>query len=391
MDTLTGKNKTMATTHSLTLIKPDDWHLHLREGNMLAAVLPYTATVFGRALVMPNLIPPVTTVERALTYYQQIKSQIQSYQKLDHLGIEYHQNNETELLAALNSFSPIMSLYLTSEMTTTEISKIKNHPQQILGCKLYPQGATTNSSQGVKNIADIYPLLERMQKEDIPLMIHGEDIDLEVDIFDRERIFIEKTLSQLTKNFPELRITLEHITSKDAVDFVRESSSYLKASITPHHLLLNRNHLLVGGIKPHYYCLPIAKLEKDRLSLVEAATSGEKSFFLGTDSAPHTISSKESSCGCAGIFCAPATLSICADIFAKENKLKHLEGFCSLHGAKHYRHPLNQEKITLYKETHPLAKTISIQTPTNPQSKQNIANEIHLFLGGETLNWKIKI
>ena len=364
---------------SLTITKPDDWHLHLRDGEMLSAVLPYTATVFARALVMPNLNPPITTVEMALSYFERIMERIKND------SIEA--NSENDRTTAFRSFRPFMSLYLTNEMSPNEISKIKNHSDCILGCKLYPQGATTNSAHGVKNIKDIYSLLETMQKENIPLMIHGEDISPEVDIFDREKVFIEDTLSQLVKDFPELRITLEHITTKDAVDFVKKSSDFLKASITPHHLLLNRNDLLVGGIKPHYYCLPIVKLEQDRLSLVQAATSGNASFFLGTDSAPHLISDKESSCGCAGIFCAPVTLPLCADIFEKENKLENLEAFCSLNGARHYQKDINKEKITLYRKSYQPPVKVAIKS--NNLANQNSLETVNVFLGGETLNWKL--
>jgi len=312
----------------LTIPRPDDWHVHLRDGEMLKAVLPFTAGVFGRAIVMPNLKPPVTTAARARTY-------------------------RDEILAALPKsmvFTPLMTVYLT-DMTDAE-DLAQGHKEGIVtAAKLYPAGATTNSEQGVTNIRKIYPVLERMQKIGMPLLLHGEVTDPDIDVFDRETIFIEKILKPLRHDLPELKVVLEHITTREAVDYVRAEgkSGKLAATITAHHLLINRNAMFKGGIRPHFYCLPVAKRETHREALVKAATSGSSAFFLGTDTAPHDRTAKESACGCAGIFTAVNAMALYAQVFDEAGKLDRLEGFASRFGPAFYGLSVNNDLITLEK------------------------------------------
>jgi dihydroorotase len=310
----------------LTLIRPDDWHLHLRDGAALASVVGYSARQFARAIVMPNLKPPVTTVESALAYRQRI----------------------LQALPVGMAFEPLMTLYLTEATRLTEVEKVASNPN-IQAFKLYPAGATTNSDAGVGSLARVYPLLEAMEKFDVPLLVHGEVTDQAIDIFDREKAFIERELEPVIRRFPRLRIVLEHATTRDAVQFVREAGPLMAATLTAHHLLYNRNALLAGGIRPHYYCLPVLKREIHRHALVEAATSGEAQFFLGTDSAPHPTSLKESSCGCAGCFTAHAAIELYAEVFDAANKLEKLEKFASCNGPDFYRLPRNSATITLEK------------------------------------------
>jgi len=297
----------------LTLTQPDDWHLHVRTGKLLKTVINHTAQQFSRAIIMPNLQPPITNVAQALVYQQEI------------LQATPEQYN----------FTPLMVLYLTNSTRIEEVKQAAQSPA-IHAFKLYPAGATTNSAQGVTDLKAIFPLFAAMEKFAVPLLIHGEVTDNTIDIFDRERIFIEQKLSLIQKNFPSLRIVLEHVTTQDAVQFVQEMPDTIAATITPQHLLYNRNTLLVGGIRPHYYCLPILKRETHRLALVKAATSGNQKFFLGTDSAPHLTHNKENSCGCAGCYSAHAAIELYTDVFEQENALDKLEGFASFYGADFY-------------------------------------------------------
>ena len=304
----------------------DDWHLHLRDGAVLRDTVAFTAKQFARAIVMPNLAPPITTTDQAIAYRQRI------------LAVSPKQYN----------FQPLMTLYLTDNTPVEEIKRAKQSGI-IHGIKYYPAGATTNSDSGVTNIQLCYDTLEAMQLHDIPLLMHGEVVDDNIDIFDREKYFIERILIAIADKFPQLRIVFEHITTKEAVDFVTESRENIAATLTPQHLLYNRNALFKGGIRPHYYCLPVLKREGHRRALVAAATSGNKKFFLGTDSAPHEQHKKESSCGCAGIFSAPLALELYTRIFEENNALDKLEAFASFYGADFYGLPRNQEKITLIK------------------------------------------
>ncbi|WP_411726732.1 dihydroorotase [Methyloglobulus sp.] len=311
---------------TLTITRPDDWHVHVRTGAILKTVLPHTAKQFARAIIMPNLKPPVTTVDQALLYRDEILEAVPT-------GLD---------------FTPLMTLYLTAATTEAEIKKAAKS-EHIHAFKLYPAGATTHSDSGVADIKAAYPLFAAMEKHQIPLLIHGEVTDEQCDIFDRERVFIDRYLVDIAKSFPALRVVLEHVTTSEAVQFVKDASSYVAATITPQHLLYNRNALFGGGIRPHYYCLPVLKREQHRLALVKAATSGNPKFFLGTDSAPHTTSMKESSCGCAGCFSAPIALELYAEAFESVNALNKLEGFASFHGADFYRLPRNSGTITLKK------------------------------------------
>lgn len=311
---------------TLRMIQPDDWHLHLRDGAALATTVPHSARVFARAIVMPNLKPPVTTVSEALSYRQRI---------LD---------ATPEGLA----FDPLMTLYLTERLTPEEVERAQQE-SCVHGIKFYPAGATTNSESGVDELSSVYPALEKMAELGLPLLVHGEVTDEHVDIFDRESRFIANVLSPLKEKFPRLRIVLEHITTKDAVDFVLRSDETVAATITPHHLLLNRNDMLVGGVRPHFYCLPILKRNTHQRALVDAATSGSSKFFLGTDSAPHAIETKEMACGCAGIYSAHAAIELYAEVFEAENALDRLEGFASCFGPDFYGLPRNQNQITLSK------------------------------------------
>ncbi len=311
---------------TLTITRPDDLHLHVRNGALLQTVLPHTARQFARAIIMPNLKPPVTTVAQALAYREEILAAVP-------VGLD---------------FTPLMTLYLTGATTVDEIKKA-SECEHIHAFKLYPAGATTNSDSGVADIKAVYPLFAAMEQYDIPLLIHGEVTDDTCDIFDRERVFIDTYLTDIAKNFPGLRIVVEHVTTTEAVQFVLASGANIAATITPQHLLFNRNAILAGGIKPHYYCLPIIKRESHRLALVEAATSGNPKFFLGTDSAPHLTSLKETACGCAGCYSAHAALELYAEAFERAEALDKLEGFASFYGADFYRLPRNTGTVTLKK------------------------------------------
>lgn len=316
------------TTHSITITRPDDWHLHLRDGAALKAVLPDTARQFARAIVMPNLRPPVTTTELAIAYSQRI----------------------AEALPDGMRFEPLMTLYLTDNTSAEEIIKAKASGF-IHGVKLYPAGATTNSDSGVTNLDKCAKALEMMEKLGVPLLAHAEVTDSDVDVFDRERVFIERHMIPLSKKYPALKIVFEHITTKDAADFVMESPNHVAATITAHHLLMNRNDMFKGGIQPHHYCLPILKREEHRVALVKAATSGEAKFFLGTDSAPHARHTKEAACGCAGMYTAHTAIELYAEVFDNASALDKLEGFASFYGADFYGLSRNAEQITLVKES----------------------------------------
>lgn len=312
---------------TLTITRPDDWHLHLRDGAILKDLVHHTSAQFGRAIIMPNLSPPVTTTELARAYRQRIVDNVP----------EDHQ------------FEPLMTLYLTNNTPAEEITRAKASGI-VHGVKYYPAGATTNSDAGVTDIKNCYAALETMQKENMILQVHGEVVNKEVDVFDREARFIESVLAPLKKDFPELRVVFEHITTKHAVEFVSDADDTVAATITPQHLLYNRNEIFKGGIRPHYYCLPILKREEHRQVLVKAAISGNKKFFLGTDSAPHAQGKKESSCGCAGIFSAPLAIELYARVFDENNALDKLESFASFYGADFYQLPRNSNTVTLLKE-----------------------------------------
>ncbi len=311
----------------ITLLRPDDWHLHLRDDAMLRAVLPDTAARFARAIVMPNLKPPVTTVADAQAYRERILA----------------------ARPADSNFQPLMTLYLTETSSAEEIRKAKESGI-VQGVKYYPAGATTNSENGVRDLRVVYPVLAAMERWDLPLLLHGEVTDPAVDVFDRESVFIERVLLPLRRDFPALRMVLEHVTTQGAVDFVHSAGPHMAATITAHHLLLNRNALFQGGIRPHHYCLPVLKREQHRQALIAAATSGSPQFFLGTDSAPHAQAAKESACGCAGIYTAHAAIELYAEVFDQAGALDRLEGFASRHGPTFYGLPCNTEQITLRRE-----------------------------------------
>jgi dihydroorotase len=312
--------------NQLTLLRPDDWHIHLRDGDALKTTVAHAARQFARAIVMPNLAPPVVTAGQALAYRARILAQV----------------------PAGAQFEPLMTLYLTDSTPAEEIRRAKE--AGIAAVKLYPAGATTHSESGVTAIEKVYPALEAMQAHDLPLLVHGEVTDGAVDIFDREAVFIERVLAPLIRRFPGLRIVFEHITTRSAIDFVSASPASVAATITAHHLLYNRNALLAGGVRPHYYCLPVLKREDDRLALLRAATSGSAKFFLGTDSAPHERARKETACGCAGSYTAHAAIELYAEAFEEAGALERLEGFASLFGPDFYRLPRNTDRITLVRE-----------------------------------------
>ncbi|MDC1133292.1 dihydroorotase [Alphaproteobacteria bacterium] len=316
----------------IEIIKPDDWHVHFRDNGILKAVVPETSRHFARAIVMPNLIPPILKGSDALKYKKRIEKAISKN----------------------HDFLPLMTIYLTETTDKYELRE-SYEKKQVFAAKLYPAGATTNSDSGVKDIKKIMPVLETMAEIGMPLLIHGEVTDKEIDIFDREKVFVDKKLNFICNELPELKITLEHITTKEAKIYVNEANKNLAASITPHHLTLNRNAIFDGGIRPHNYCLPILKRECHRKALVEAAISGNPKFFLGTDTAPHLNIDKESACGCAGVFNATYCLSILTQLFDNENALPQLENFISKNGAKHYNLDINKEKITLIKSSKPLS------------------------------------
>ncbi|HCA36463.1 MAG TPA: dihydroorotase [Gammaproteobacteria bacterium] len=345
------------TTKTITITKPDDWHLHLRDGEMLGTTVPHTARSFSRAIVMPNLKPPVTTVEQALAYRQRI---------LDALPTD-------------TNFSPLMTLYLTDNLAQEELVRLSEEPA-VVAVKYYPAGATTNSDSGVSSIDRVMPSLEVMAKRGIPLLIHGEVTDGEIDIFDREQRFIDTVLAPLRAQLPELKVVLEHITTANAVEFVSEQSSNVAATITVHHLLYNRNHLLAGGVRPHFYCLPVLKRNSHQLALIEAATSGNPKFFLGTDSAPHPKGDKEAACGCAGIYTAPGALELYAEVFDQANALDRLEGFASLYGPRFYGLPVNTEKISLVRDSWQME-----------ESFQFGSNTVIPVRAGETLHWRLAV
>lgn len=309
---------------AITLVRPDDWHLHVRDGDAMRAVLPHTAERFGRALIMPNLRPPVTTTAQALAYRQRI----------------------IDALPNGSAFQPLMSLYLTDNTAPAEIERAAG-TGMIVAAKLYPAGATTNSDAGVTAVERIYPVLERMSEAGMVLCVHGEVTDGEVDIFDREHVFIDRVLAPLAQRFPALRIVFEHITTAAAAEFVAAGGHHVAATITAHHLLLNRNAIFAGGIRPHHYCLPVLKRETHRQALVAAATSGSERFFLGTDSAPHARAAKEAACGCAGCYTAHAGIELYAEAFDQVGALFRLEAFASLNGPAFYRLPVNADRITL--------------------------------------------
>lgn len=340
---------------TLTITRPDDWHVHLRDDGALAAVAPHTARHFARALVMPNLRPPVTRISDALEYRQRI----------------------LDALPDNRQFQPLMTLYLTDATTRETLAEAAAHPD-ILACKLYPAGATTHSDAGIRDVGSIHTLLETMEKLDLPLLVHGEVTSTEVDIFDREARFIDEFLAPISLRFPGLRIVLEHITTREGIAFVQSARDGIAGTLTPHHLLYNRNHMLAGGIRPHYYCLPILKREDHRQALLAAATSGNPRFFLGTDSAPHARHTKEATCGCAGCFTAPHAMALYATAFDAVNALDRLEGFASHHGADFYRLPRNTTSLTL------------TQTPqTLPDAYPYGADSLIPLNAGETLPWSI--
>ncbi|MBE9476330.1 MAG: dihydroorotase [Proteobacteria bacterium] len=344
-------------TETITITRPDDWHLHLRDDAMLQAVLPETARHFGRAIIMPNLVPPVVTAADAAAYRDRI-------------------------LAALPknaAFQPLMTLYLTDHTDPVDLAAAYADGL-ITAVKLYPAGATTNSAFGVTDIKHVMPVLEKMAAIGCPLCIHGEVTGADIDIFDREAVFIDTVLDPLRRALPELKIISEHITTKNGVDYVMSADQNLAATITTHHLIINRNHIFVGGIKPHYFCLPIAKREHHRLALRKAATSGDARFFLGTDSAPHTDPNKESACGCAGVFSATNTMSCLAHVFEQDGALDQLEAFTSLNGPAYYGVAPNRDTLTLVKSTTPVDYPTSIETRDGP---------VTVFDPGYPLHWRV--
>lgn len=342
-------------TDSLTLLRPDDWHIHLRDGDALATTVAHAANSFARAIVMPNLVPPVTNAEQAISYRARISHQIP-----DH-----------------TVFTPLMVIYLTDNTQPETIIAAK--AAGVVACKLYPAGATTNSDSGVTDIARIYPALEEMQRQGVLLLLHGEVTDSDIDIFDREAVFIHRTLSKLVADFPDLKIVLEHITTAQAAEFVAQAPANVAATITAHHLLYNRNHMLAGGIRPHYYCLPILKRQSHQQALVAAAISGSGKFFLGTDSAPHAKSRKEAACGCAGSYSAFAAIELYAEAFEQADALDKLEAFASHFGPDFYGLPRNTDTITL------------IRKPWSVPASLNFGDdELVPVKAGETLQWSIQ-
>ncbi len=349
---------------TITLARPDDWHLHLRDGAAMASVLPHTARQFARAIVMPNLKPPVTSLEAAREYRQRI---------LNALVTSVHEGT----LAQGTDFVPLMTLYLTDRTTGEEIARSRASGI-VHALKYYPAGATTNSEEGVTRLERAFPALEAMQKHDVPLLVHGEVTDPEVDIFDRECAFIDKVLTRILDRFPGLRVVFEHITTRDAVQFVEEAGANVAATITAHHLLYNRNALFQGGVRPHHYCLPVLKREEHRGALLAAATGGSPKFFLGTDSAPHARHAKEAYCGCAGIYTAHAALELYAEAFESARALDRLEAFAAFHGADFYRLPRNTTRVTLKK------------SPWNAPEAYPFADATVVPLrSGESIAWKL--
>lgn len=340
---------------TLTITRPDDWHIHLRDGASLKDTVRDVSRYMGRAIIMPNLVPPVTNTEEALGYRERIQS---------------HNSN--------SSFDPLMVLYLTDNTSPEEIRKAKA-TGKIYAAKLYPAGATTNSDSGVTSVKNIYPALKAMQEEGMLLLVHGEVTDSEIDIFDREKIFIENILKNVVNDFPNLKIVLEHITTKDAAEFVASAGENVAATITAHHLMFNRNHMLAGGIRPHYYCLPILKRNIHQEALIKAATSGNKKFFLGTDSAPHMKHAKEAACGCAGSYTAHAAIELYAEVFEEADALDKLEAFASFNGPDFYGLPRNTDTITLTKE--------SWEVPESYALGDSVVVPIK---AGDKISWKVK-
>ncbi|MDM0024656.1 dihydroorotase [Variovorax saccharolyticus] len=339
---------------TLTITRPDDWHLHVRDGAALEAVLPHSARQFGRALIMPNLRPPVTTAQQALDYRARI----------------------LEALPAGSAFQPVMSLYLTDKLPPDEIERAAAAGVRAL--KLYPAGATTNSDAGVTDIKKTYATLEAMQKHGLLLLVHGEVTDPAVDLFDREAVFIDRVLIPLRRDFPELKVVFEHLTTKEGAHYVRDANRFTAATITAHHLLYNRNAIFTGGIRPHYYCLPVLKRETHRVALVEAATSGSDRFFLGTDSAPHPAALKEHALGCAGCYTALTAIELYAEAFDNAGALDKLEGFASFHGPDFYGLPRNTDRVTLRRESWTVPETVPYGDAT-----------LKPLRGGETVAWRL--
>lgn len=337
---------------AFTLRQPDDWHAHLRDGAMLHTVLPFTVRAFGRAIVMPNLKPPVTSVDAAIAYRARI----------------------LEALPPGANFTPLMTAYLTDSSDAAEIER-GFRAGVFTACKLYPANATTNSAAGVTDVKNLKAVLEAMQRIGMPLLVHGEVTDKSVDIFDREAVFLERVLAPMLEAYPSLKVVLEHVTTQEAVDFVKGAGPNVAATITPHHLIINRSSLFEGGIRPHLYCLPIAKREKHRLALRAAATSGSPKFFLGTDTAPHPVGDKETSCGCAGIFNAPHALEVYAQVFEDEGALDKLEGFASEFGPRFYGLPLNERRVELVRTEQKVPEQIGTLVP---------------FQAGATLRWSLE-
>lgn len=344
------------SSQELTIRRPDDWHVHLRDGEMLNIVVPYTSETYGRAIVMPNLAPPVTTVDAARAYRQRI----------------------LDAVPAGHSFEPLMTCYLTDTLDADELERGFNEGV-FTAAKLYPAHATTNSSHGVTSIDAIMPVLERMEKIGMPLLVHGEVTHADIDIFDREARFIETVMEPLRQRLTHLKVVFEHITTKDAAQYVADGNDLLAATITPQHLMFNRNHMLVGGVRPHLYCLPILKRSVHQQALRELVASGCDRVFLGTDSAPHARHKKETSCGCAGCFNAPSALGAYATVFEEMNALQHFEGFCSLNGPRFYGLPVNEAQITLVKQEQTIAQSIALSDDT-----------LIPFLAGETVRWSVK-
>ena len=342
-----------AAPNTLTITRPDDWHLHVRDGAPLHTVVPHTAAQFGRAIIMPNLRPPVTTAQQALEYKQRILAAVPQ-------GV---------------AFEPLMTLYLTDNLPPEEIARAKD--AGVVAAKLYPAGATTNSDAGVTDLRKTYKTLEAMQKAGLLLLVHGEVTSPDIDLFDREAVFIEQQLIPLRRDFPELKIVFEHITTKEAAQYVQEADRFTAATLTAHHLLYNRNAIFTGGIRPHYYCLPVLKRETHRQALVQAATSGNPRFFLGTDSAPHPAQLKENACGCAGCYTALTALELYAEAFEAAGALDKLEGFASFFGADFYGLPRNNGRITLRKEEW-----------TVPEEVAFGEGVVKPLRGGEAIGWR---
>ncbi len=342
-------------TDTLTITRPDDWHLHLRDGDVLKDIVPHTARRFARAIVMPNLKPPVTTTAMAMEYRQRILDAVPENQ----------------------AFQPLMTLYLTESTSADEIRAAKASGA-VKAVKYYPAGATTNSESGVSDLSRVYPLLEVMAEQQLPLLVHGEVVDSRVDVFDREAVFIERELLPLLRAIPGLKVVFEHITTRDAVQLVMETPDNLGATITPQHLLMNRNAIFKGGINPHHYCLPVLKREEHRQALVQAATSGDPRFFLGTDSAPHARHAKESDCGCAGMYSAHAAIEFYAQAFDEAGSLDKLEAFAAFHGADFYALPRNSAQITLVRESWKVQETLRFGD-----------DELVPLGAGEMLPWKL--